>query len=101
MAEQNLTLGHDEIAEEWRRGLREGMRSRNAEDFGGLKVWRVDNNVILSDGGWNDYPVSCKNEAEAVMEFQRIVNGLNNRQTVRELLPDADLPIEIETAWVH
>jgi hypothetical protein len=95
------TLGNDNWAVESRSKLREGLRSRTNVDYGGLKVYRVYENIILSDGAFCEFPVSFKHEAEAVMEFQRITSGLDRGCTINELMPGVDLPVEIATAWVN
>lgn len=80
--------------------LRQGMRERNFIDYGGLTIGRVGANVILGDGGWVEFPIACKSEAAAVMEFQRLTSGIDDKKTIVELLPGVELPVEIATAWV-
>jgi hypothetical protein len=96
-----MSLGNDSWANDSRATLRQGMRERNLVDYGQLQVGRVESNIILSDSGWVEFPIPCADEASAVQEFQRITAGLDRGMTIKELLPDVELPVEIETAWVN
>lgn len=95
------SLGQGKWQDEIRSTLRQGMRQQNLVDFGGLTVGRVGANVILSDGAWVEFPIALASEAAAVIEFQRLVSGLNRGQTIQELLPSLELPAEIVNAWVR
>jgi hypothetical protein len=95
------TLGNDNWASESRAKLRDGLRSRTNVDYGGLKVFRVYENIVLSDGAFCEFPISYKSEAEAVTEFQRITSGLDRGYTISEIIPGVELPVEIATAWIN
>jgi len=95
------TLGSDQWANDCRMKVREGMRSKNCVDYGGLKVYRVYEAIILSDGAFVEHPICYANEAQAVIAFTRITTGLDAGRTIAELLPGAGLPAEIINAWVR
>ena len=62
------TLGNDTWANESRAKLREGLRTRTNVDYGGLRIFRVYESIVLSDGAFVEFPIACVGEAAAVME---------------------------------
>lgn len=97
----NTGLGNDSWANDCRASIRKSLGERTFVDYGGLTVGRVGSSIILGDSQWCEFPLTFKREAQAVMEFQRLTDGLNEGQTIVELLPDITLPIEIVNAFVH
>ena len=95
------TLGNDSWANDCRMKVREGLRSKTMVDYGGLKLYRVFENIIISDGAFVEHPVRYANEAQAVIAFTRITTGLDAGHTITELLPGVDLPEELINAWVR
>lgn len=94
-------LGNDGWANDCRATIRKGLEERTFVNYGGLTVGRVGSSIILGNGNWVEFPISFKREAHAVIEFQRITDGLNHGQSISELLPTFVLPDEIVNAFVQ
>ena len=97
-------LGNDKWASECRQQLRHGLRSHNRIDFGGLRIWRLYDKVILTDGD-NDHelPIACQSEAKAVLEMERIAEGIERGFSLVDIIdvPESEIPAELLNAWIH
>lgn len=96
-------LGQDAWATECRATLRKGLRSRNFIDFGGLRIWLVGTQVVVTDGdNMNGLSVACLTEARACNEMERIARAIEAGHELPDILdiPADDIPQALLNAWI-
>lgn len=97
-------LGNDQWASDCRSKLRQGMRSRNCIDFGGFRIWRVFDKLILTDGDNNhELPLPCKSEAAAILEMERIAQAIEAGRNLPQIIdvPESRIPVELLDPWIY
>ncbi len=83
----NRKLGNDAWAKRCRARIRHGLRKGNMVDFGYLRVWHILDTVRITDGNnLNEYRIQCASVKKAKNEMRRIADGIEQMQSLHDIL---------------